>query len=650
MKRSGPKKAVILAAGLGRRIRPLSDDLPKPVMPLWGTPLIGHTLNLLREWGVKEVAVNLHHNPSPLVGYLRAAGGSGLRVHASFEPDILGTGGALERLAWFIGGDPVWVVNGDIAFDVSPRPFLREFRARDASAVLWLNAERGPRTVRCDQGKVRSFHAACAGERGTFTFCGVQLVSPRVLEMIPAGGQYSVVRAYEREIKRGGEIRGVTVRNSYWADLGTVDTYLGAHGEVLKAYREGKPGGRLFDPCQLKRAGFLKKRGVALRGFVATGEDVKVHGKAKIENCVLWDSAEISAGAVLRRAVVGRNAKVSSRAGGAVVRCDRTKPGAAVKKVLKRIGWTCARTLIVPVGARGSDRVFTRLKRGKESVIMVRYGRERRENVLYAGHARYLGKKGLNVPEVLADMRRENICVVEDLGDACLQEEYASMSSARRERTYRAVLEQLLRLHTISRGVIRKDRVELEPPFSASLYEWERELFASFFLKGLAGMSSKSIGPGLKDLEQLAATLLRAPGVLVHRDMQSSNVFLRGKSVYFTDFQGMRLGAAAYDLASLLCDPYVMLPARDQEKFLRYYAGRCPDGGHITAFFWHFAVQRLAQALGAFGRLSAEEGLKEYEKYIFPALKMMKRALGHIEGFPHIKELVAGLAHCGLRR
>ena len=123
--------------------------------------------------------------------------------------------------------------------------------------------------------------------------------------------------------------------------------------------------------------------------------------------------------------------------------------------------------------------------------------------------------------------------------------------------------------------------------------------------------------------------------------MQSSNVVLRNRQLALIDFQGMRWGAAAYDLASLLCDPYVMLPERLQESLLTFYERRSPRGALVRQAFWPAAIQRLAQALGAYGRLSALPGTARFADYIPPALRMMARALNHVEGLDHLRALLS---------
>ena len=121
-----PRKAIILAAGFGTRMMPLSAHTPKPVMPVWGRPIVEHTLRILSEWGVAEVLINLHHNPSPLLDYFRKNPVCGMKIEFSFEPEILGTGGAIRKASWFLENSPFWMINTDITAEVSPEPFLNE--------------------------------------------------------------------------------------------------------------------------------------------------------------------------------------------------------------------------------------------------------------------------------------------------------------------------------------------------------------------------------------------------------------------------------------------------------------------------------------------------------------------------------------------
>jgi aminoglycoside/choline kinase family phosphotransferase len=155
------------------------------------------------------------------------------------------------------------------------------------------------------------------------------------------------------------------------------------------------------------------------------------------------------------------------------------------------------------------------------------------------------------------------------------------------------------------------------------------------------GLEDAQIAPLRRDLRRVGRKLAQAPSVLVHRDLQSSNILLQDGSPrsgrgepWFIDFQGMRYGPAVYDLASLLCDPYVALPGPLQEELVEQYARSSRNPASIRGLFWHAAVQRLGQALGAYGRLSESAETEYFKQYIPPAMEMLARAVSRVSDLP----------------
>nr|HPJ56296.1 sugar phosphate nucleotidyltransferase [Kiritimatiellia bacterium] len=171
-----PRKAFVLAAGLGTRLRPLTLETPKPMLPLWDRPMLARTLDMLAAWGVRDVLVNLHHAPGPIVRYLASQPVPALRISAVFEPLILGTGGALRNARWFLD-QPFWLLNADVVADLDPRPLLQAWERLRPLAACWLTEDAGPRTVRCRHGFIQDFHDP-RGEHATF--CGLHLLDPRI--------------------------------------------------------------------------------------------------------------------------------------------------------------------------------------------------------------------------------------------------------------------------------------------------------------------------------------------------------------------------------------------------------------------------------------------------------------------------------------
>ena len=127
---------------------------------------------------------------------------------------------------------------------------------------------------------------------------------------------------------------------------------------------------------------------------------------------------------------------------------------------------------------------------------------------------------------------------------------------------------------------------------------------------------------------------------MLHRDFQSSNILLHRGVWSLIDYQGMRLGPAVYDLASLLCDPYITISPACRERLLVRYAERAQPGSRCLEMFWPAVVQRLGQALGAYARLSALPGTGHFARYIPPALSNMADALRRVDGLPELTKII----------
>ena len=638
---SPPKKAILLAAGFGTRMQPLSFDRPKPMMPLWNKPLVFHIIDMLASWGVTDILVNLHQDPNCIINAIRNRSVSSPRIQFSFEPAILGTGGLLKRASWFLDKNPFWMANTDIAADLSPDPFLSAFK-QNPLAALWMHSDLGPRTVEIKNKTVTDFRSSAPGSPNTFTFCGIHLISPAIMNFLPENDFFSIVDAYELGMKKGETVRGVVQPNSFWRDLGTPDRYIGAHRDILQSYLNNTSGGNLLERKQIERIKRFKKKGVQIDGFAAIGENVSIAPGACIRDSVLWDGSVIRRNVHIKDTILSRNVQLNiDTESSAGVLCSTIPENKNFRQVLRKLGWTPEKSVALALEKRGSNRFFIRLQRGRKSVILIKYDNVRKENTRYVSHARFLLRKGVSVPKVIFDMPFKRLTVMEDVGTKCLKDCVADLTEKKILNHYKRVIDQLLILHSIPLKSISPKR--LEPPFSTALYKWEHGLFADHFLTGYLQLDKRVIFNIKRELSNLTRKLSFSSNVLVHRDMQSSNILLRKGKPVFIDFQGLRQGPAAYDLASLLCDPYVMLNEGMQQRLLDYYLELSPDPDSVSSVFWQTAVQRLSQALGAYGRLSAIPQMQHFEEYIIPGAKMMLRALAHLDGMHQLKNVIQNI-------
>jgi len=293
---------------------------------------------------------------------------------------------------------------------------------------------------------------------------------------------------------------------------------------------------------------------------------------------------------------------------------------------------------------RGSDRTFFRLRwNQKDSVILIHYDPKRVENTYYTDIAKFLLRIGIAVPRVIRHDPARCLIIMEDLGETDLWA-FRKNSWETRRTLYQKTLSIAYRLHSFPEKDFPPDRVRLMEDFSPNLYRWERDYFRDYFVRGVCEIE---LEPQFErqlevELSSLAERLLATTRSLVHRDLQSQNVMIRDGEPLFIDFQGMRFGSPFYDLGSLLCDPYVNLLDSERDELLSFYYGLSKSNQDLAAFqntFWEASVQRLMQALGAYGFLGFKKGLKVYLDHIPSGLRNLRLATSHISSLPRLRGL-----------
>ena len=224
-------KAMILAAGLGTRLRPMTDRLPKPLLPMADRPLIEYTLQLLRRYDVCDVIINLHYLGEKIRDCLGDGSRLGMKIRYSDEPQILGTGGGIKRVASYLSDGPFLVINGDILFDLNLDTLLDFHHGKKASATLVLRedpeaAAWGSVSVDAHE-QIRQFLGKPDWTRGPLSqkmFSGIHVMEPRVLDYIPDHGFYSIIDAYVEMLKRDEPLAAHLLKG-YWTDIGTPERY-----------------------------------------------------------------------------------------------------------------------------------------------------------------------------------------------------------------------------------------------------------------------------------------------------------------------------------------------------------------------------------------------------------------------------------------
>jgi len=284
-------KAMILAAGYGERLWPLTADRTKPALPVLGKPLVGFVAEYLAKYGIEDIVVNLHHQPESVRAALGGGSQFGVKLQYIHEPVILGTGGALDNARDLLEGGPFVVVNGKLITDLDLRAALETHRQRKALATLLLL--RNPELERFSivetrDGLVTNF----GGMPGLLSpepdgepplmFTGIHILESRIFEYIPRGVfSHTITDVYLPAIAKGERI-AAHVTAGMWYELSTLKRYL----DISLA--------------------LLRQQGTD----VHSGRNASIDNEADVHDAVLWDDVIVEKGARIRRAVLGDGVRI----------------------------------------------------------------------------------------------------------------------------------------------------------------------------------------------------------------------------------------------------------------------------------------------------------------------------------------------------
>ncbi len=229
-------RAMILAAGLGTRLRPLTDRRPKALVEVGGRTLLEITLSRLRTFGVHDVIVNVHHFAEMVIEYLKANNNFGMHVSVSREVELLDTGGGLKKASHFFLGDfstfeePFVLHNVDVISTIDLRRMAESHTQNGALATLAVQQRETSRTLLFDEklqlcgrrsgGDQKSEMVRPSAAVQELAFCGVHVISPRIFSMMPEEGCFSIIPSYLRLAGNGEKIRAFRADEYYWRDVG----------------------------------------------------------------------------------------------------------------------------------------------------------------------------------------------------------------------------------------------------------------------------------------------------------------------------------------------------------------------------------------------------------------------------------------------
>ncbi len=529
-------RALILAAGYGTRLAPVTDHLPKPLLPVHGVPLLDRIIAGVLAADVGPIAVNSHHLGTVVGDHLSGHEHAGQLVHFP-ETEILGTGGALANARDFLAAGPHFLVhNGDVLCGVDLRRVVAAHVVSGALATLLLVDWPAVNSVTLGRdGTVRHIGGAMAeaaarpGDR-QLTYTGIGVFARELLADIEPGFS-SLIDPLVRAVRTvPGSVRGYAPAGLVWDDLGTLHRWLRVAGRDVTT-----------------RDGFRLER---IRGH-------------------------------------------------------------------------------------GSDRRFWRLGRGDWSAVAMVSPPADPEFTRFVDVGRFLAEAGLGPAEFLSVDEPNRTVLMTDLGRESMHA-VATAPSAKpgdlAER-YGQVVDLLLRLQALTEQAFSACPLAVDRVLDLDQLRWETTYFQERFLQGHLGLPAEQLTDLEPEFADLAAYVAGLPTVLVHRDFQSQNILFQDGRVRLVDFQGLRRGPLTYDLASLIHDPYVDLPADlRQDLVARFAAGTsAAPPAEIAAMTVCAGLQRVMQALGAFGYLGHVKGKPEFLAHIPAGVRNLRGLLADLK-------------------
>jgi NDP-sugar pyrophosphorylase family protein/aminoglycoside/choline kinase family phosphotransferase len=612
--------AFILAAGLGERLRPITERIPKPLLPVCGRPVISYVLEKLERLNPEKIGINLHYRAEAIAEWINTHPLND-KIELFYEDPILGTGGALKNARRLLSDYPFIVHNGDILTDIDLTEALNFHLSSDNIVTLLIHdCPEFNKLIVSKDGRLKGLLDKASHGASHKAFTGIAIYSPEFLELLPEGYS-SVVDAWLDAIKKGFKIGTFDITGSFWGDIGTPDSYARTVFAFLKNEGETVYVDPSISTDHIEVKGYVSiekgsiiKEGSSLRNAIVLGGNVE----GVIENIIIGDSFSV---------------KISESR---IFELHQVLLSPPTEGIL--------------IGTGGSDRRYFRTPQ-PDGYVLMKCKDDDPDFLRHIEYSEFLHNNGISVPRLIDYNEASKTALFEDLGDLNL---YSWLKGKKDllviEEMYKRVIDELLRLHSIPSSEYKRLSTLLVAKVTVRVFDywhfrWETDYFVERFLKPFKGIEgNEEIN---EEFHRLASMADSFPKTLIHRDFQSQNIMIKGRRPYIIDYQGMRLGPPGYDLVSLLWDPYYRLEEGGRERLLEYYIRRAEE--LITKFDKEIfrksipvlRLQRHMQCLGAYGFLSMVKGKRHFLKYIPEALRLLKEEIEPMKAqFPYLYELI----------
>jgi NDP-sugar pyrophosphorylase family protein/aminoglycoside/choline kinase family phosphotransferase len=617
--------AFILAAGLGERLLPITQHIPKPLIPILGKPVLESVLEKVTALPINNIGINLHHKKHLIENWIKQSKYSGNIIPFPEDP-ILGTGGALKNAEGFLNKTPFLVHNSDIISHINLAELIEfHIASGDIATLAVHNHPEFNRLEVNESGHVTGFISCRKWLEGGWrpvAFTGIAVYQPEFLQFLPEGNS-SVVDAWFRALSAEYRIGTKDVTGCYWTDIGTPSSYACA---VVRALRENGENVYIHQSVE----GCV---GAVLDGYIAIEKDNVIEQGVSLKNCISLPGTRIQ----------GISCNDSPH------KCFltlfwRAPDDATAKKTFEHC--VLGPDFIVKlnesdffetddqgnpvIGIGGSDRIYCRVKKNHHSAVLMQCTEHDMDFHRHVEYTTFFRKYSVPVPELIDMDIFKKTALFEDLGDLSLYSWLrCSRSEPHVEEMYRRVLDILISMHTIA-----TDHVNECPPLQRRIFDydylrWETNYFLERFIQGVKQIRIEDHETLGNEFHKLALMVDSFPKTIIHRDFQSQNIMItKGGIPRILDYQGARMAPPAYDVASFLWDPYYRLEDSMREGLLEYYVRKISTKTSALREFRETLLpcrlQRHMQALGAYGFLTNVKGKTYFQKYIPEGIRLLK--------------------------